>query len=51
MLYTMWVKHHLRPGAFWNLPRGEQLFLLASTEVELEAQAKAEREVKYSGRK
>ena len=32
----MWVRHHLRPGEFWKLPRGEQLFLLASTELELE---------------
>ncbi|WP_176706270.1 hypothetical protein [Paenibacillus hemerocallicola] len=37
----MWVRHHLRPGAFWQLPRGEQLFLLASMEMELEAEARA----------
>lgn len=43
MLHTMWVRHHLRPGAFWSLPRGEQLFLLASTELELEAEAKLQK--------
>lgn len=36
----MWTRHHLRPGAFWQLPRGEQLFLLASAELELEAEAR-----------
>ncbi|WP_168928295.1 hypothetical protein [Paenibacillus ginsengarvi] len=38
MLHILWVRHHLRPGAFWQLPRGEQLFLLASMELELEAE-------------
>lgn len=36
MLHAIWVRHHLRPGEFWQLPRGEQLFLLASTELEFE---------------
>lgn len=36
MLHNIWVRHHLRPGEFWKLPRGEQLFLLASMEIELE---------------
>ena len=35
MLHAIWVRHHLRPGEFWKLPRGEQLFLLASMELEL----------------
>lgn len=35
MLHVIWVRHHMRPGEFWQLPRGEQLFLLASTEIEL----------------
>mgnify|MGYP007128597455 CR=1 FL=1 len=35
MLCFMWVRHHLRPGEFWNLPRGEQLLLLAFTEKEI----------------
>ncbi|WP_276355413.1 hypothetical protein [Cohnella caldifontis] len=39
MLHAMWVRHHLRPGAFWLLPRGEQLFLMASMELEWEAEA------------
>ena len=30
----MFVRHHLRPGVFWQLPRGEQLFLAASMEIE-----------------
>jgi hypothetical protein len=37
MLHAIWVRHHLRPGLFWQLPRGEQLFLMASMELELEA--------------
>jgi hypothetical protein len=36
MLYTIWVRHHLRPGEFWKLPRGEQHLLLAFTEKEIE---------------
>lgn len=38
MLHAIWVRHHLRPGQFWLLPRGEQLFLMASMELELEAE-------------
>ncbi len=45
MLHAMWVRHHLRPGEFWSLPRGEQLFLLASMELELAEEARAMREV------
>ncbi|WP_271751365.1 hypothetical protein [Cohnella sp. JJ-181] len=38
MLHAIWVRHHLRPGQFWLLPRGEQLFLMASMELELAAE-------------
>ncbi|MFC4302984.1 MULTISPECIES: hypothetical protein [Cohnella] len=38
MIHALWVRHHLRPGQFWNLPRGEQLFLMASMELEWEAE-------------
>lgn len=44
MLHSIWVRHHLRPGEFWRLPRGEQLFLMASLELEMEAEIKARRE-------
>lgn len=44
MLHGLWVRHHLRPGEFWALPRGEQLFLLASLEVELSDEARAVKE-------
>lgn len=40
MLHAIWVRHHLRPGEFWQLPRGEQIFLLASMEIELETKPK-----------
>lgn len=40
-MHAIWVRHHLRPGAFWQLPRGEQLFLMASMELELEAERAA----------
>jgi len=40
MIHALWVRHHLRPGEFWNLPRGEQLFLMASMELEWEAESK-----------
>jgi hypothetical protein len=36
MLHAIWVRHHLRPGEFWKLARGEQLFLMASMELEWE---------------
>ena len=45
MLYSMWVQHNLRPGLFWQLPRGEQLLLLAFTDIELEQMEKARRGV------
>jgi hypothetical protein len=52
MLHLIWVRHHLRPGAFWQLPRGEQLFLLASMEMELEAEEKQARaQMSRSGRR
>jgi hypothetical protein len=38
VLHAIWVRHHLRPGLFWNLPKGEQTFLTASMELELEAE-------------
>jgi hypothetical protein len=38
MLHLIWMRHHLRPGDFWRLPNGEQIFLLASMELELEAE-------------
>ncbi|MGG1879983.1 hypothetical protein ABDI30_20745 [Paenibacillus cisolokensis] len=40
MLYHMWARHHLRPGDFWRLPRGERL-LLAFSETELDQLAAA----------
>lgn len=50
MLHNIWVRHHLRPGVFWRLPRGEQLLLMASMEIELEPEKKPQRVVK-GGRK
>ncbi|MEK4236466.1 hypothetical protein NST34_11975 [Paenibacillus sp. FSL H7-0714] len=41
MLFHLWTKHDLRPGAFWSLPKGEQLLLRAFTERELEIISKA----------
>lgn len=43
MLYDFWVKHNLRPGEFYRLPRGEQLFLLASQEIEIESARRGKR--------
>ncbi len=40
MLYHMWVNHHLRPGEFWKLPRGERSLLFAFMEEELSAYEK-----------
>jgi hypothetical protein len=44
VLHFLWVRHHLLPGDFWKLPRGEQLILIAGTELELEAGKKAREE-------
>lgn len=49
MLHFLWVRHHLRPGEFWRLPRGEQLFLQASMEIELEVEKKAGKEAERHG--
>lgn len=51
MLHALFVRHHLRPGEFWSLPRGEQIFLLASAELEIEAQKKQSKEARRRGRK
>lgn len=45
MLHAIWVRHHLRPGEFWQLPRGEQIFLMSSMELELEEEGRARKEV------
>lgn len=50
MLHAIWARHHLRPGEFWALSRGEQMFILASMELELGAEEKARKEVTYRGR-
>jgi hypothetical protein len=39
-LYALFVRHGIRPGEFWRLPRGEQLFLLACLEIEIESEKK-----------
>jgi len=49
VLHGLFVRHHLRPGEFWNLPRGEQLFLMASFDLELEAESKAKKGAKRYG--
>lgn len=49
MLHAIWVRHHLRPGEFWGLPRGEQIFLIASMELELEAMPKVKKGAGRSG--
>lgn len=50
MLHAMWVRHHLRPGEYWQLPRGEQLFLLASMDLELKADKNPRKEGKGRGK-
>ncbi len=35
MMYHMWVRHHLRPGEFWKLPRGERMLLVAFVQEEM----------------
>lgn len=37
MLYHMWVRHHLRPGEFWNLSQGERSLLLAFSQEEMQS--------------
>ena len=45
-MHALFVRHHLRPGLFWGLPRGEQLFLAASIEIEIEDEKKQLEELK-----
>nr|WP_235775310.1 MULTISPECIES: hypothetical protein [Paenibacillus] len=40
MLFHLWTKHHLLPGAFWALPKGERMLLRAFSERELEILSK-----------
>ncbi|WP_213508888.1 hypothetical protein [Paenibacillus faecis] len=41
LLFHLWTRHHLRPGEFWSLPKGERLLLRAFSEKELELMASA----------
>ena len=45
-IHALFVRHHLRPGVFWSLSRGEQLFLAASMEIEIEDEKKQLEEMK-----
>ena len=50
-MHALFVRHHIRPGEFWSLPRGEQLLLTASLEIELEdEQSERERIKKNHGK-
>ncbi|WP_244873142.1 hypothetical protein [Paenibacillus albilobatus] len=49
MLYHMWVRHHLRPGAFWCLPKGERLLLQAFTLVEIDNLSKPRQDAQQRG--
>ncbi|MHB0882131.1 hypothetical protein [Paenibacillus sp. FSL L8-0638] len=40
VLYHLWIRHHLRPGEFWSLNRGEKSMLIAFAEEELDALSK-----------
>lgn len=51
VMYNLFTRHHIRPGEFWALPRGEQLMLMAFSDFELEDQEKATKEaVRKRGR-
>ena len=45
-IHALFVRHHLRPSVFWSLTRGEQLFLAASIEIEIEDEQKRLEELK-----
>ncbi|NJJ37820.1 hypothetical protein [Paenibacillus apii] len=40
LLFHMWTKHNLRPGAFWALPKGERMLLQSFTLHELDILSK-----------
>lgn len=44
-MHFLFVRHHLLPGEFFKRSRGERIFLLASAEVEVEAEEKARKAV------
>lgn len=37
-MHLLFMRHHIRPREFWEMSRGEQLFLTASLELEIEAE-------------
>lgn len=45
VMYNLFTRHHIRPGDFWKLPRGEQLILMAFSDFEIEDQEKRIKEV------
>ncbi len=50
-MHGLFVRHHVTPGAYYKMPRGERLFLTASLDLELEDESKALEEVKRRGSK
>lgn len=40
VLYNLYTRHHIRPGEFWDMPRGEQIILMAFSSFEIEQQEK-----------
>lgn len=42
MMYHMWARHHLRPGDFWNLPRGERMMLIAFSQEEMDSMTQSQ---------
>ncbi len=44
-MYNLFTRHHIRPGEFWALPRGEQLTLIAFSDFEVEETEKQIKEV------
>ncbi|MDI6872282.1 MAG: hypothetical protein QME79_13220 [Bacillota bacterium] len=48
-MHRMFQRQGLRPGIFWELPRGEQLFLLASTELAIEEERRPREERRKEG--
>ena len=45
-IHALSIRRHILPSEFWSLSRGEQLFLAASVEIEIEDEQKQLEELK-----
>lgn len=49
-LYNLFSRHHIRPGEFYDMSQGEQLMLIAFSDMEIELEEKMRKEARRGGK-